>query len=167
MKLLKIAGIAILFPIIVAATSHKFYVSTTNIEYVDDKQTVQIITKIFLDDIEEVLRERYHSEVHLASEKETEQDAKLLKEYILQKLKVTVDGKEAKFNYLGKEYDIDIVKSFIEIENVASFNSVEIENKILMDLFPEQKNIIHIKTKNTKRSLILEKENPKGVLNFN
>lgn len=167
MKLFKIALILTLFPIVTATIPHKFYVSTTMIEYVQERQSIQIITKIFIDDVEDVLQQRYDPSVSLASDKETEADANYLKNYILQKLVIKVNGKPAKLDYIGKEYDSDIVKSYIEIVGVSKLNSIEIENKLLMDLFDEQQNIIHIKTENGRRSLMLEKENPKGLLNFN
>jgi hypothetical protein len=36
----------------------------------------------------------------------------------------------------------------------------------LFDTFEDQQNIIHIKTPEKRRSLVLDKENPKGLLNF-
>ena len=67
---------------------------------------------------------------------------------------------------MGKEYDIDIAKIYLEIENVSELKSIEIENKVLIDMFSEQQNIIHLTTPDSRRSLILDKSNPKGVLNF-
>jgi len=55
---------------------------------------------------------------------------------------------------------------YLEIPNISSFERIEIENKILFDTFEDQQNIIHIKTPDARRSLVLDKENPKGLLNF-
>jgi len=168
MKFLKVALLFLLFPLLTGSTSaHKFYVSTTDIEYVAEKESLQIITKIFIDDIEQELRKRYDPSISLASKKETKADAELLKKNILQKLNISVNGKPVKMNYLGKEYDIETVKVYIEIEEVNSLNSIEVENKILMDIFPEQQNIIHLKTSSRRKSLILDIDNPKGLLKFN
>ena len=149
-----------------SAPAHKFYVSTTNMEYVPKKESIQIITKIFIDDIENVLKERYDPSISIATTKETEKDIEFLKKYILQKLNVNVNGKPAKLNYIGREYDIDIVNVYIEITGVKELHSIEVENEVLMDLFKEQQNIIHIKTPETRRSFILDKDNPKDMLNF-
>ena len=48
---------------------------------------------------------------------------------------------------------------------IAGIN--RIENKILLDLFPEQQNIIHFSNEKNKRNLILDKNHPTGLLNFN
>jgi len=166
MKYLKIILLLSLFSSITAFTVHKFYVSTTNVEYVKEKQSIQIISKIFIDDVEDVLQKRYGDQVSLATKKETKKDEEFLEKYLLDKLKIKVNGKEANLKYIGREYETDVVKMYFEITGVASLQKLEIENKALMDLFAEQQNIIHIKTPLKRRSLVLEADNPKGMLNF-
>lgn len=166
MKFYKIALILLVFPFLTASTTHKFYVSITTIEYAPKEQTLQVITKIFLDDIEDALEARYGKKFYFNSKKETEAGSKLLEEYVLQKIKISVNGKPATVNYIGKRYDIDVVELFIEIPDVSKLNSIEVENKVLLDMFSEQQNIIHVKKNNTRRSLILENQNPKGLLKF-
>lgn len=166
MKYIKIVFVLLLFPLLMSSTSHKFYVSTTNIEFVKEKKTLQIITKIFTEDVEQALQARYSPSITLDSKKETETDESYLKKYLLQKIKIEVNGVPVIPTYLGKEYDIDIAKIYLEIENVSELKSIEIENKVLIDMFSEQQNIIHLTTPDSRRSLILDKSNPKGVLNF-
>jgi len=167
MKYLKIVIVLALFPLLVSTTIHKLYVSTTNVEYVKEKKTIQIITKLFTDDIEQALQERYDSSISMDSEKETESVEILLKKYLLQKLKFKVNGIPMEIKYIGKEYDMDITKIYFEIENISELRSIEVENKVLIDMFSEQQNIIHLKTPESRRSLILDKNKPKGLLNFN
>lgn len=167
MKFLKLPVLLLLFVGLTAASvAHKFYVSTTNVEYVPQKESVQIITKLFIDDLEDVLQERYSPSISLATKKETEQDAAFLEKYLLEKLKIKVNGKEAPLHYLGKEYEIDVVKAYIEITGVRQLNTLEIENEALFELFPDQQNIIHFKKGDYRRSLVLDANNPKEMLNF-
>ncbi len=167
MKYLKITILFLLFPLMISSSSHKFYVSTTNVEYVKEKKVLQLITKIFTDDIERALQERYNPSVSLDSKKETVVDEEFLKKYLLQKIKIKVNGSPVVLSYIGKEYDIDIANIYFEIENISELKSIEIENKVLIDMFSEQQNIIHLKTPDSRRNLILDKANPKCVLNFN
>ena len=166
MKFLKITLLLLLFPLITGSADHKFYVSITKIEYVSESESLQIITQFFLDDIEEVLRKRYRPDVSLGTTKETKEDVALLQDYILQKLKISVNGKPVALDYIGREYEIDMVKSFIEVSGVKEFHSIEVEFNALTELFSEQQNIIHLKTSESRKSLILDRDNPKGVLNF-
>ena len=167
MKFLKITLLLLVVPLIMSLTIHKFYVSTTKVEFVKEKQTVQVITKIFIEDVEQALQARYSPSISLDSPKETASDIEYLKKYVFQKLKISINGNPVTFKYIGKEYDIDIVNMYFEIENISEVKTIEIENKILFDMFPEQQNIIHFKTSESRKSLVLDRDNPKGMLNFN
>ena len=155
---------SLIFILFSSAALHKFYVSTTKIEYVEKTQSVQIISKIFIDDLEKVLRKKYDESIVLGSENEHEKD--LVKMYVLENLNININGTPVELEYIGKEYEIDLLKVYIEINNISNFSSIEIENVILFDLFNEQKNIIHLNTGKSKRSMVLTRENPKGMLNF-
>ena len=88
MKYFKITFILFLFPLLISSSSHKFYVSTTNVEYVKEEKVIQIITKIFTEDIEQALQTRYNPSISLDSNKETEADETFLIKYLLQKIKI-------------------------------------------------------------------------------
>ncbi|GEQ87100.1 hypothetical protein ULMS_26080 [Patiriisocius marinistellae] len=166
MKFLKLLFFVFCFTVFTSFTAHKFYVSITKIEYVKEKQSIQIITQLFTDDLEDALSERYGKDVHLDSSKETKADVALFEKYLLSKLTILVNGNPVKYNFIGHKYDIDQVKAYIEITGIEAVNSMEIENTILMDKFENQQNIIHFKTGTSRKSLVLDKENPKGLLKF-
>lgn len=167
MKLItRISIVALLFVGLSSYNTHKFYVSLTKVAYNQEAETLEVISKIFIDDIEDVLNERYETETYLDTNKETERDRELLKKYILKKLKLEVNGEKATLNYLGIDYDTDVVKVYIEVPNIKECTSIGVENTMLMEKFEDQQNIIHFKVGDTKRSLVLEKENPNGLLKF-
>ena len=166
MRYLRIFILLLVFPLVSATSAHKFYVSITKIEYVKEKNSIQIIAKIFTDDMENALRQRYDRSISLDTKKETEAADEDLKEYILQKIKIKVNGKSVQLNYIGKEYDNDMVVAYMEVTDVKELKTIEIENKVLMEVFPEQQNIIHLKTSKSRRSLILDKDEPSGKLKF-
>ncbi len=156
-----------MFPLVSGTSAHKFYVSITKIEYVKEKNSLQIIIKIFTDDIEDVLQLKTGAPISLNTKKETAMADEDVKKYILQKLKIKVNGKNVQLNYIGKEYDTDMLVAYLEITNVNELKNLEIENKVLMEIFGEQQNIIHLKTPTSRRSLILDKDEPSGKLKFN
>jgi len=167
MKFLRIILLLVVLSTTLSFTAHKFYVSITKVEYSQEESSLQIISKLFIDDIEDVLQARYNPSIVMDGEKETEATGELLKEYVLQKLKVEVNGEQVTLKYLGHEYDNDVVKTYIEVEGVSELNSISVENKMLMELFEEQQNIIHVKRFKKRKSLVLDADNPKGLLNFN
>ncbi|MBQ0736128.1 DUF6702 family protein [Aquimarina celericrescens] len=147
-------------------TAHKFYVSVTQIEYNKEQESLQIITRVFIDDIENVLKERYNDAILLDVKGDDLKINEYFKKYFTQKLKIKVNDKEVSFTFLGKEYEDDLVVCYLEIENIPSLETIEITNEILMDLFEEQQNIVHVKKENQRKSLILEKGKSEGLLNF-
>ncbi|MDN3724556.1 hypothetical protein QRD02_09185 [Aequorivita sp. SDUM287046] len=158
--------ILLVFPLISAAPVHKFYVSITKIEYVKEENSLQIITKIFTDDVEDALQLMYDPSIVLDSKNESKKVDENIKRYILKNLVIKVNGKPLTLNYIGKEFDTDMLVAYFEVKDLKELKSIDIENKVLMEIFPEQQNIIHLKTPKTRRSLILDKDEPSGKLKF-
>jgi hypothetical protein len=167
MKIAKILLLLIAIPLFTSAVDHKFYASITKIEYVKERQTLQIISKIFVDDLEDVLQQRYDNTLSLNTPKETDKEETFLKEYLNKKIEIAINGKPVTFSYVGREYDIDIINVYLEISGVSEVNTLGITNEILMEMFEDQQNIIHFKSGDIRRSIVLEKDSPKGMLNFN
>ena len=86
--------------------------------------------------------------------------------YLKDKLKFRIEGKEQPFTYLGKEYEGDLVYFYLEINNVKTLQSLEIENTILCQYFKDQQNIVKLKVGEKKMSKILDKTNDKALLKF-
>ena len=146
---------------------HKYYVSVTQVEYIEEENSLQIISRIFVDDFEKLIRERYDESITLAEADEPEIVESYIERYIKEKFVIQIDGKSVSMNYLGKEYDNDIVYLYIEVTDLKEINTMEIRNEILFEIYEEQQNIIRTKIKGKHKSFILIKENAKGVLNFN
>lgn len=156
-----------LIPLFAFTVVHKYYMSMTQIEYVKDKESVQIITRIFIDDFENLLRERYDESITLAGEDEPMTVDMYMERYLSEKIKIKINNEEAYFTFIGKEYDIDIVRCFLEIQDVKKIDSFEISNQVLFDLFEDQKNIIKTNINASKKSYILISQDNTAVLNFN
>ncbi len=147
---------------------HKFYVSVTNINYVEEDQALQITSRLFVDDLEELLKERYDIEGLLGTDKETAIADKYIEKYLNTKFLLYLDDEKVSYNFLGKKYDNDVVICYLEVENVLldTIKTIEVQNEILTDLFDEQKNLVHIKYEGKKKSFVLIKSDTKGMLNL-
>ncbi len=167
MRILKVAIVLSLLISFAFAPAHKFYVSITKVEYVKEKAAVQIISKIFIEDLEDVFKERYDKNIALdETSTNTEVDSYLSK-YLSQKIKISINGEPQELRFIGKEYDVETLVCYIEILNVPEIETIEVTNKVLFELFSEQQNIIHFKTPEGRRSKILEKDHPSYMLKFN
>ena len=157
----------LIIPLFAFTVFHKYYMSVTQIEYIEDKQSVQLITRIFIDDFEKLLRERYDESITLADNDEPATVDLYIERYLSEKIKIKINNKDADLIFIGKEYDIDIVRCYLEVEDVDKINSFEISNQVLFDVFEEQKNIIKTDINLKQKSFILISQDNTAVLNFN
>ncbi|MEM6894279.1 MAG: DUF6702 family protein [Bacteroidota bacterium] len=148
--------------------AHKFYVSVTNFKYIEEEQAFQITSRIFIDDLDDVLAERYGLEMYLDTPDEKEVSDKYIKKYFQTKFSVALNGEVVACKFLGKRYENDVAICYLEVSNVdlKEIQKLSITNEVLTDLFDEQQNIVHVKWGKSKKSFVLTKYNNKGMLNF-
>ena len=146
---------------------HKFYLSVTEIEYKKEQKDLQIISKVFIDDLQNVLEKRYGESIVLSKDEEAGPVKELIQKYLRSKLRIATDGREVKLHYLGKKYDKDQLVLFIEAENLEPFKEISITNPVLIDMFDDQQNVVNVKIGKKIKSLMLRKDSETDVLNFN
>lgn len=147
-------------------TSHKYYLSLTQIKFKEKAKAVQIITSVFMDDIELALNKDYNIDLQLTTKKELENNDIYFEKYLKSKLSFKVNDIAANFNYIGKEYEGDLVYFYLEIENINQVKSIDIDNKILIKHFPEQQNLIKSKVGSKNKSILLTKENHQNKFKY-
>ena len=148
-------------------TEHKYYLSLTQIKFNEKSSAVQVIINVFMDDIELALNKDYNIDLRLTTEKELKNNDQYFKDYLEKKLSFTIDGVEKNYNYIGKQYENDLVLFYLEIENIEKINSIGIENNVLTRHFPDQQNLIKSKVGEKNKSVLLDKEKNTATLNFN
>ena len=151
---------------LLAFSAHKYYLSLTQIEYKSDSKAVQITINFFIDDLEIALNNYYHINLQLTSKEELQNSEVYFKKYLKEKLHLKINDVAKKFNYIGKEYDADLVYFYLEIENIKEINTIEIQNKILTAHFPNQENLIKSKVGEKHKSILLNSKSDKGLLKF-
>ncbi|TMM31019.1 hypothetical protein FDT66_03365 [Polaribacter aestuariivivens] len=165
MKHKKYLFLFIIIPLLSFST-HKYYLSLTQIKFKEEAKSVQIIINVFMDDIEKALNEDYNIDLQLTTKKELENNDVFFEKYLKSKLAFKVDNLSKDFKYLGKEYEGDLVFFYLEIENIPSVKSIDISNKILIKHFPEQQNLIKSKVGNKNKSVLLSKDNYQEKLTY-
>ncbi len=165
MKFKKIIVILLVLPLF-AFTMHKYYVSLCEIEYLKEKQSIQITIGVFIEDIEVSLNKNTGKQLNLASKTEVANVNDYYKKYLNEHLQISVNGKNQLFKYIGKEYDGDIVRFYLEITDIKELKSIEVFNNILTEDFSDQKNIVKIMVKDFNKTFYLNKSNNKSLLKF-
>ena len=110
-----------------AAKDHETYLSVTEIEYNKEQKSLQIISRVFIDDLEDVLSKRYQQEVSLSYKKDLKLNKDLIEKYINKKLSIAINDESQKLKLLGSKFDADQIVLFIECTNVQSFKKVRVD----------------------------------------
>lgn len=145
---------------------HKHYISLTKIDFIKEKETVQVTMKFFIDDIEKALENRHGEKLELTTKDEHPSTDQFLERYIHQKFKVWINEEAKNFTFIGKEYEDDEVFMYLEFENIPNIERIEVENTMLFEAFEEQQNYLKLNVNDIRKTFILLKANPKDGLNF-
>jgi len=139
--------------------AHDFHISKCQIEYSVETEALQITLHLYLDDLEEALKQQGADKMFLCTDKEHEKAEKYLFRYLQQQFKLIVNeaGENAEFEFVGKEQseDLQAVWCYLEVTNVSSFSSLEVTNSLLMEIFDDQKNIVQVMAPGKKQGYFL------------
>jgi len=131
---------------------HPFHVSNTEVSLNAKSKSLEITCRIFTDDFENVLTNRFKSKMDLYAKSQEKEMNAFVKSYLEANLKFVIDGKAVKYNYLGFENDHEATNVYLEIGNSTSFKMLSVTNSILYDLFDDQMNILHVEKNGNRKS---------------
>lgn len=131
---------------------HPFHVGSVEFKYNEKSKTFEVSAKFFLDDLENALNDKYGKGVHFNDSKYKEQINVLLKNYCAEYLKLKVNNKALKLNYLGFEEDKESVNIYLESDPVENPKKIETAVSFLYNYFDDQMNIVHIIIKGLRKS---------------
>lgn len=146
--------------------THKFYLSVTQVNYSEKEHSLQMTSRLFIDDLNSLMLERYSIDAHFETKDQHPLAMQYLEAYFQKKFKLIINGKALEYQILGQKRDTDVVVFFIEAKDVYLNDIYELEvyNALLTDLFDEQQNVVHLKMHNQKKSFLLMKDKPSGLL---
>ncbi len=147
-----------------AFTTHKFYTAIYQINFVPKKKMVQITTRIFIDDLNEALENKFHKKILLASDNETPQDVDFLKKYLAEKFTLKINGQQKPMLFISKEIEDNILICYLKCVDISKIATLDVQNTIITEVHSEQQNIIQANFNNKKSSLLLDSETYKGML---
>jgi hypothetical protein len=146
--------------------NHPFFVCVTEINHNAADKTLEISCKVFADDFEKVLTQRYKSVVSIAQPKDKNVLESQISQYVMAHLGLKIDGKPVTMNYIGHEKEEDAVYCYIQVENVSSIKKLEAENSMLHDLNNNQINIMHVTVGGNRKSTKLDFPSTAAVFNY-
>ena len=89
-----------------------------------------------------------------------------LEKYFQSKIEATVDGKELTVNVLGAEFIDDQIVLYIELPVTKMPETIKMKFTALFEVFDDQKNMVHYKINDKRKSMVMTKERPQETLTF-
>lgn len=161
----KYAFLLLIIPLF-AFTMHKYYLSFTTIKFSDKNKSLQVITRIFIDDLEKTLNENYNIESKLSTKNEMKNADEYINKYLTEKFSISINGEKKAFEFIGKEYNDNEAIIYFEFKKTKNIKTITIYNRALTETFDNQQNVIKLKIGNTKKSYILTKDDDTATLNL-
>jgi len=138
-----------------AVAAHPFYVTVSQIDHNASERALEITIKFFTDDLQRALEQRTGSPLFLGTDREVDSAGDRLFEYVVANVEIVIDGRAAALRYVGKEVETDATWCYVEIVDVASPTRITVTNRLLLDYFDAQSNIVHVKVGGVQKSLLL------------
>ena len=125
---------------------HAFHISKTDMVFQPAEKSLQITMHIFIDDLEKGLENQGQSKLFVGTEREQKDVNSLIYNYLQNKFSIQLNGKKANYTWLGKEptNDKQALWVYLEIKNIRDIRNISVENRVLTELFDDQKNIVQI-----------------------
>jgi hypothetical protein len=140
-----------------APSMHPFHVSVCDMYYNPNKERLEIIHKIFWDDLEDGLSKMAEQPVDVANPADSANLQSLIAQYLDARFSLELDGKQAKLHYLGAELEEDAFWCYQEVADLKDFQKIRVRNQILMEVFDDQMNLIHVEHRKKILSLRLSR----------
>jgi len=164
--LIMITFLAAIFPVAAnESAEHQFYFSRTVMRQSLDGSKLEIEMRLFTDDLELAISDEGEP-FRLGSDRERS-DAKFqIEDYLRQHFMVYINDQYTDVRFWGKEVDYDITYCFLEITLPPDVFVIQIQNTVLMDVYPDQVNEVELTFMRSTRRLTMNYQWPVHTIQF-
>ncbi|MGH9844839.1 MAG: DUF6702 family protein [Blastocatellia bacterium] len=125
--------------------SHKFHVSVAAIEFNSKAQSVEVVLRVYADDLENALSQHAKRTVKLDPAKSREA-GEVVMAYLRSQFELkTAAGKPVKFTWVGLEAQVDMFWLYFEGKAPGGLAGTQLKNRVFCELFDDQVNIVNAK----------------------
>lgn len=141
---------------------HPFHTSLAELSYNSRSNSWELSIRLFTDDFDLALSKFYKKNLKLDN---NNQGDAYIPQYIAKHFGFREGGKlNHPFQYLGYNVETDVVWVYAEWPGSANLKGKKLENTLLLELFENQMNLVHIENKSEKSSFIFKLDNQQVVI---
>ncbi|KAA3620105.1 MAG: hypothetical protein DWQ05_05090 [Calditrichaeota bacterium] len=145
---------------------HEFYVSICTVEENVNSKSLELSFRIFTDDLEKAISEASEVNLRLGTDREAALADSILFDYIKQHFRLKINNTQPVLLWVGKEITVDLTWIYIEIPPIEPVRHIWLKNRLLLDSFESQKNIVHFRIDGQQKSLLFGKGKKVDELRF-
>ncbi len=140
---------------------HAFHISKTDMVFKPAEKSLQITMHIFIDDLESALDKQGASKLFIGTEREKQDANNLVFNYLQNNLSIQLNGKKVNYEWVGKEttQDKQALWIYLEIKNIREVRNISVDNRVLTEVFADQKNIVQVNIPSKKQGYFLLSKN--------
>ncbi len=155
--------IFLIFSVISNLYAHPVHLSITNIDYSQKNNSYSVSIRLFADDFEQIINSNYNIESNLGKKDELKNIDYYITDYVSKNLVLKFNDKvidSKNYNFESKEIkDISIWLTY-NIKYKPKLTSCEITNKLMFDLYFDQKNMLIFTYNDNQKALEFNRKSP-------
>ncbi len=153
----------------ILSLSHPIHISVTNIDYSLDKKKINISFRLFLDDFDKIVSEKYGIELNIGKKNEHKNSNKYINKYIYENFLIKLNEKDVnskKIVFNKRKIEDITIWLYYEIDYKTKLKNIEITNTLMTDLYKDQKNLLIFTYKNIQKALTFNRKNTLEKINL-
>lgn len=144
---------------------HKVHVSVAQLEFNQKTQSVEMVLRVYTDDLESALSQQTKREIKIDPEaaNKDKKVGEMVLAYLRNNLELkTKSGNLMRLNWVGLEWQVNMFWLYVQAKmpvNAAKLESLDgsqLRNRIFCELFEDQVNIVNTKIQNKQVGLMFE-----------
>lgn len=149
-----------------AAPAHVFYVSIARVKWNVNDARLDVSVRIFTDDLEVAIVAEGGPRLRLWTDQAHADRDRHVSDYLASRLAFRVNGADRPLTYAGMEDALDATACLVQITDVDRVETIEVENRILIDMFDTQANVMRFEVGGEKKFVNLSKKTVTGTVRF-
>lgn len=141
-----------------SVSAHVFYVTVTKVKWNSQQQRLDLTVRVFTNDLQEAVTARGGAKLNLWTAGQLAGSEQLVSAYLLERLKVRVNGQDTRLEFVGMADALDATACFLMIRTIKTVKKIEVENRLLIDLFDDQSNVMQFEVGSEKKFVNLNKK---------
>ena len=147
--------------------AHPFHSSIVSVEFNDNSRSIEITMRVFANDLEKTINQTYNSNIIIDNEDDKKDVDSLIFNYINKTIFLSINEEEYDLNWIGKEFETDIVWLYLEILDIdKKIKKISAENRFLFSSFEDQLNIMNFYIHGKQKTVMTHKDKLVHILSF-